>query len=176
MLHFRLELRLSAGSIERAFSQEFSSEIETIMNNIRAHRIGIRNLPLMHPELPAILTKAQAQGFPVAMYLTTRPDAFTDITTVELARNNLPKRPIIARPPTIPREKTTQWKLGILTELADKSPHGIIMVDDSAGLSQAIQSLNKLNLHSILIAGPITSANSTAITWGKFTDHLQTFS
>ncbi|MDZ7587337.1 MAG: hypothetical protein U0946_06285 [Patescibacteria group bacterium] len=167
---------LAAGSIETAFPKELRPEIETIMDRIRNHRISVKGLPLIHPELPSILTQAQGQGHPVAMYLTTRPDALAKLTAIELQRNNFPKAPVVARPASVDRSRTTWWKLNVLKDLADKSPHGIIMVDDSPTLNAAITEANLQNLHSILIAGPITPKNSNAITWDQFTDRLQTFS
>jgi len=169
------EHALEVHDIKSAFPKELASEIKTIMDKLRNHRISVRNLALMHPKLASILTQVRDQGHPVAMYLTTRPDSLAELTAIELQRNAFPTAPIIARPALVDSSQTTPWKLSVLKDFAEKSPHGIIMVDDSITLNAAITEAGLPNLNSILIVGPITPANSSAITWDQFTDHLQTF-
>lgn len=170
------EQSLMARDIKSAFPSELAGEIEVILEKLRNHPASVRNLQLMHPELPQILLAAKNYGYPTAMYLTTMPESLTEIRSKELKKNNFLVAPVIARPPMITREKTVEWKTGILLKFAEKSPHGIIMVDDSLALHQAIKELDHQNLHSILVPGPMTPPEAKPIAWNNFLEHLQTFS
>lgn len=104
-------------------------------------------------------------------YLTTRPEKLAKLSRKELIKNGFPDREIIARPKGIPLDQTTQWKIGVLKEIA-KEGNKAIMIDDSLSLHRAILSLSHPLITSLLFKGPITPDHPNAKTWSEIVELL----
>lgn len=101
----------------------------------------------------------------VAFYLTTRPARLANTTYDELIRHGFPDREVICRPPEIPLELTTPWKLAVLENHVQGKPKQAIMIDDSHSLHEAIKKRNNPQVATLLYAGPMTPRGNGEVTW-----------
>jgi phosphoglycolate phosphatase-like HAD superfamily hydrolase len=128
----------------------------------------MRNASWFNKNLEVIEEALEAMtyvGAMVAFYLTTRPARLANVTYDELVRNGFPDREVICRPPQIPLEHTTPWKLDVLEKYIQGKPKQAIMVDDSHSLHKAIKQRKNPQLATLLYAGPMTPRGNGEVTW-----------
>ncbi len=115
----------------------------------------------------------------VAFYLTTRPESISRLTAEELQRNGFPQREVICRPPKIPVEDTSQWKLSVLQKKARELNQRLIMIDDSVSMHHAIIDANDPLVGTLLYAGLRTPRGNGAVDWDQvledFADKTKAF-
>lgn len=94
------------------------------------------------------------------------------VTLEQLVTLGFPKGEVIARPDSVPLEKTSEWKLQVLKERQQgiKSPK--LMIDDSLGMRTVIVDEKHGFIKGILYDGPITPKGDGEMNWGEIMDML----
>lgn len=165
----------------RFLSQEKIELFKKMLEFVVAAPKFNRGLPLVHPELPQILEGVD-QFFPLAFYLSTRPEGISQLTYEELLSHSLPDRQVFARPSTVDGKYTNQWKAAILQEFAKYYPGEIYLMDDSGSqyefLLQQDQSVaENRRIHPILFAGQRTPSHYLEkyphVSWESVTEALK---
>jgi len=136
------------------------AEFTEIAERYRANPELYLDLPLIEGAVSSIQKIEADPDLIVGGYLTARPKNIIDITIDELRKNNLPIRPIIARPTTIKFLSTVEWKIDVLNDVNIQYPQSIIMVDDKLELALELkeenQQINKKPITTILFKGPLS--------------------
>lgn len=122
----------------------------------------------------ALLALQEMEMF--GFYLTTRPESMAHVTLEQLVSLGFPKAEVIARPDSVPLEKTSEWKLQVLKERQRgiKSPK--LMIDDSLGMRTAIVDAKHGFIKGILHDGPITPKGNGEMNWTEIMDMLTSIS
>lgn len=134
-----------------------------------------RNIPLLDEEVPSILSEIlRIEGVTPIMYLTTRPARLASLSKEELLKSGCPDLPVLARPDTVPFERTSSWKLERLREIVTFTSGHVVMIDDSFSLAKAIEETDNPKIHSFLFAGPVTPKDGNAkVTWQTLPQKLE---
>lgn len=94
-------------------------------------------------------------------YLTTRPAQVARSTTSDLRRLGFPSAPVIARPDSVDRAFTIEWKVSELEHLLKTESKKILIIDDNLGLGERLRERNAHAVESIIsivFLGPLTVA------------------
>ncbi len=122
---------------------------------------AMRNSPSFNKRLPPIegavegVQALAGNGCKVVEYLTTRPAHLQELTHNELTRLGFPDLPVVARPESVPFERTTEWKIQELQGLVGENT-AVVMIDDSVSLCRAINGQHNPHLMAVVFEGPIT--------------------
>lgn len=134
---------------------------EEVMIKIRRSPYVNEKADQYHPELEKILENLDVVG-----YLSARPATLQtfESTSRDLFRfRNLPERPVVLRPESLPITEASIWKSNlILEEFGPYVSQGakLILVDDSISTAKAITKINgsygQPIINQILFKGPLT--------------------
>lgn len=94
-------------------------------------------------------------------YLTTRPARVAESTSSDLRRLGFPSAPVIARPDSVDRACTVEWKVNELEHLLKTESRKILIIDDNLGLGERLCKRNEhavKSIVSIVFLGPLTVA------------------
>ncbi|GLY02793.1 MULTISPECIES: hypothetical protein [Actinoplanes] len=107
----------------------------------------------------ALTSLGDLPGVRVGCYLTTRPAPVAAATAADLRRLGFPVAPVVARPESVDRARTVDWKTGELERLLTTGPGQVIVIDDNLALGRR---LCERNAHAatpivgIVFLGPLT--------------------
>lgn len=106
------------------------------------------------------------------VYLTTRPISMAQSTLEQLVTLGFPRGEIIARPDSVPLEKTSEWKVQVLKERVEENGRPNLMIDDSLSMRNAIVDARHKFIKGVLHDGPITPKGNGEMNWVEITDLL----
>ena len=134
---------------------------EEVMIKIRRSPYVNEKADQYHPELKKILEILDVVG-----YISARPATLKTFASTlrDLFRfRNLPKRPVVLRPESLPITEASIWKSNlILEEFGPYVSQGarLVLVDDSISTAKAITKINESHsqpiINQILFKGPLT--------------------
>lgn len=158
---------LEAGGTHKAYSH-YPHYWEVNDHMTKAHWFN-EGLDMIEGALDAV-TLLEAN---IVLYLTTRPKKVEKLTRKQLLQLGFPDREVIARPSSVPIQKTSEWKLAELKKISGRRGEPVVMVDDSISLHHLIKQSKQKNVKTVLYAGPITPRGNGEVTWPEVPDAVQ---
>lgn len=158
----------TAGGTHKAFGNEpgYLDLNEFLRNDLDFNL----NQELIEGALPA-LDLLRILGY-FDFYLTTRPASLAQPTIEWLVNAGFPEGELIARPDSVPIEKTSEWKLAVLEARAKSQGRPKLMIDDSLSMLRTIRARKNSQVEGILHKGPITPQGNGEMKWSEITDIL----
>lgn len=151
-----------SGGLDGVFcTSPLYAKFKTLIASMRVSEELHSDLEVVEGAFAGTRKLLEIPNFEIAGYLTARSVHVTHVTKIDLQRKGFPLEPIIARPPDVARELTTQWKISVLEELAKDHRGILILVDDAIPTMKALWERNRSSnnfIVAILFDGSLSHA------------------